>query len=252
MYREVKRALNFEPAIGNALAKPIEAMMVDSLDEKRWLLAIDTSTEQAGLAVTNGEQVSEITWLAGRDQTVTVLAQIDHLLTMTGIEASNLRAIGIAIGPGMFNGLRVGMSLAKGFHFGLGADLIGVSTLEIAAYPFAKLDIEIASVVAAGRGRLVWQLVPVAEKPVNGTAEELAAIIGARPNPVVVAGDLTNEQASLIVSVPGAIVPDAASRSRRPGALAEIAWARLGLGEIDDPVALAPVYLHAAMVSGRG
>jgi tRNA threonylcarbamoyladenosine biosynthesis protein TsaB len=226
--------------------------MVDSAIEERWLLAIDTSTEQAGLALTNGNQISELSWLAGRDQTVTVLAQIDHLLTLSGIEAAAINAIGIAVGPGMFNGLRVGMSLAKGFHFGLGADLIGVSTFEITAYPFAKLGVEIASVVAAGRGRLVWQFVPAASSPVNGTIDELVGVLSARTGRVVVAGDLTAEQAARLAIVPGAVIPESAVRRRKPGALAEIAWARWSDRAIDDPIALAPVYFHAATTPGRG
>jgi hypothetical protein len=47
-------------------------------------------------------------------------------------------------------------------------------------------------------------------------------------------------------------VPGPVARQRKPGALAEISWARWSNGEIDDPIALAPVYLHAATVAGRG
>jgi tRNA threonylcarbamoyladenosine biosynthesis protein TsaB len=226
--------------------------MVESAKKDRWLLAIDTSTEQAGLAVTNGGQTSSLSWLAGRDQTVTVLAQIDHLLTLTGIEAAAISAVGIATGPGMFNGLRVGMSLAKGFHFGLGADLIGVSTLEIGASPFAEIGFDIVSVVAAGRGRVIWQFFPEKSTPVNGTIDELASAIGSRAEQIIVAGNLTDSQADRIKQIAGAIVPNPSARKRKPGALAEIAWTRWSNGEIDDPIALAPVYLHATTAAGRG
>jgi tRNA threonylcarbamoyladenosine biosynthesis protein TsaB len=230
--------------------------MRDDQSSESWLLAIDTSTERAGLAVTNGIDVSELSWTAGRDQTVSVLAQIDHLLALTGIESSALAAIGVASGPGMFNGLRVGMSLAKGFHFGLGAALIGVSTLEIGVRPFRALGFPIVSVVAAGRGRLVWQFSDergvVSGNLVNGTIEELNDALARSSGRVIVAGDLTSEQAATLDENDLAIVPSASSRLRRPSVLAEIAWERYRLGEIDDPIALAPVYLHASPVAGRG
>lgn len=226
--------------------------MTNSEQGGRWLLAIDTSTGQAGLALTDGVQLSELSWPAGRDQTVTVLAQIDHLLSVTGIEAARIEAIGVATGPGMFNGLRVGMSLAKGFHAGLGAKLIGVSTLEIGAVACAKLGIDIVPVVAAGRGRLVWQFFPGAGPPVNGTIEELSAALAGLTEPLMVTGDLTAEQAETLTMLSHAIVPAAAVRRRRPGVLAEIAWARFSAGDVDDPVTLAPVYLHAAPVTGSG
>lgn len=208
-----------------------------------WLLAIDTSTEQAGLAVTNGADVAELSWRAGRDQTVVVLEQIDRLLKLAGITMADLGAVAIAVGPGMFNGLRVGMSLAKGLHLGAGMPLLGVSTLEVTAYPFRALAPRVAAVVAAGRGRIVWQCYPDEVPPVNGTVEELAAHLA---DGAVVVGDVTEEQAGTLAAIPGVIVPSPAARRRRPSALAEIGWSRFAHGERDDPTLLAPLYVHGA------
>jgi hypothetical protein len=43
---------------------------------------------------------------------------------------------------------------------------------------------------------------------------------------------------------PGVTVLPPAMRLRRPGALAELAWARLLAGAVDDPDGLEPLYLH--------
>src|SRR4051812_20321526 len=122
-----------------------------------WLLAIDTSTEQAGIALTDGSRTAETSWWAGRDQTVTVLAQIDRLVDLVGINPGEIAAIAVATGPGMFNGLRVGMSIAKGWHLGSGAVLIGVSTFDITTEPYSGLGLPVIATIAAGRGRLVWR-----------------------------------------------------------------------------------------------
>jgi tRNA threonylcarbamoyladenosine biosynthesis protein TsaB len=218
----------------------------------QWLLAIDTSTEQAGLALTNGDQILEVTWRAGRDQTVTVLPQIDHLLELAGIAASDLAAIAIATGPGMFNGLRVGISIAKGFHLGLGIGLIGVSTFDVTAYPHRAIGLPVVAVIAAGRGRLVWTVDGLPEQAVNSSVTELADQLRGRFDRVLVAGELTPEQAGLLSSVPGLVLPPLAARLRRPGVLAAIGWSRLRDGELDDPITLAPVYVHGAATPARG
>jgi tRNA threonylcarbamoyladenosine biosynthesis protein TsaB len=217
--------------------------------DNRWLLAIDTSTEQAGLAVTNGEQTAELSWRAGRDQTVSVLEQIDRLLKLAGIAMNDLAAVAIATGPGMFNGLRVGMSLAKGLHLGSGLSLLGVSTLDMTAYPFLALSSNVVATVAAGRGRIVWQRYPGEARPVNGTVEEWTGEIG---ESALVAGDLSEEQAAMLAAIPGVIVPVPSVRRRRPSALAEIGWSRFANGEQDDPTLLAPVYVHGAPAPVRG
>jgi tRNA threonylcarbamoyladenosine biosynthesis protein TsaB len=217
-----------------------------------WLLAIDTSTEEAGLALTNGQRTLESSWWAGRDQTVSVLAQIDRSFELAGKTAQDLAAIAVAIGPGMFNGLRVGLSVAKGLHLGSDAGLIGVSTFEVTAYPFRGLGVPVVAIVAAGRGRLVWQIDGEPDDPVNGRVTELVDVLSRRAERVLLAGDLSAEQAEQLAAVPGVLIPPPAARIRRPGVLAEIGRARFRSLVFDDPVTLAPVYVHGAPAPARG
>lgn len=215
-----------------------------------WLLAIDTSSEQAGVALTNDSLSAETVWFAGRDQTVTVLGEIDCLRRLVGIEVTDLAAIAVATGPGMFNSLRVGMSIAKGLVLGLDLPLIGVPTLDIAAYPYARFPGHVIATVAAGRGRLVWAVYGGAaawrllEPPQNGTLDDLITAAQAIGDPLTITGELTAEQERALRAATQATVPPASARMRRPLALAEIAWQRLEAGDVDDPVNLEPVYLH--------
>jgi len=228
-----------------------EDHMTQSTGDPTWLLAIDTSTGQAGLALTDGVAFAEISWVAGRNQTVSVLTQVDALLSLAGIESSAIRAVAVAIGPGMFNGLRIGMSLAKGFHLGQDAALIGVSTLEVSARQFGGLGHTVLATVAAGRDRLVWQSVPGDADPVNGDVQALRAIVENCLETVIVCGDLSIEQAAELTTLPNVIIPPASSRSRRATVLAEIGWERFVRGEIDDPITLSPVYVHSSGVPAR-
>ena len=93
-------------------------------------LAIDTSTDTAGIALARDREVlAELTWHCGQNHTTQLLPQIAHLLNQTGIDLKSISGIIVARGPGSFNGLRVGISTAKGLAFSLGVPIIGISTL---------------------------------------------------------------------------------------------------------------------------
>jgi len=214
------------------------------------VLAIDTSSEQAGIALLAGGQVSSLAWHAGRTHTTSLLGQIHHLLDLLGLTASDLSGIAVATGPGAFTGLRVGVSVAKGFSLALGLPLVGVPTLAMTALPVSGPAHDTVAVVAAGRGRIAWARyagevgpgVDPADGPRNTTVEELAAEIAALARPAVVTGELSAEAEATLRDV-RARVPDAAMRLRRPEAMLALALPRLAAGAADDPVALEPTYL---------
>lgn len=215
----------------------------------RPLLAIDSSTAQAAVGLYDGERLGEIVWAAGRTQTATLLSQVHQLLSLHGVTAPALGAIAVTTGPGTFNGLRVGLAVAKGLLLGLDIPLLGVATLAVAALPYAAMGRPVVPVVAAGRGRLVWAeyrddrsgwsaVVP----PRNGVAAELAEQIAAIPRPIVT-GELTEEQEAAVAAVPGVTLVPRTLRGRRPAAVIALTWERYLAGEADDPVLLEPLYL---------
>ena len=216
----------------------------------RWLLAIDSSTEQAGVALYDGDRLYETTWAAGRTQTASVLREIDRLLDLAGRSIDEVAAIAVATGPGAFSGLRVGASVAKGLVLATGAVLLGVPTLDAAALPYTGGSTPVVAVVAAGRGRLVWAIYGGEGdrgqhgSPRNGLPAELAAEIAGFTDGAIVTGELTEAQADAIAAVPGVHLPPRPLRTRRAAAVAALAWPRFAAGEADDAAALEPVYLH--------
>jgi tRNA threonylcarbamoyladenosine biosynthesis protein TsaB len=215
-----------------------------------WMLAIDTSTENAGIALYDGVVASEQIWRAGRNQTSALLPEIERLLALNGLSFSDVGALGIAVGPGTFNGLRVGLSTAKGLCFGLGVPIVGVDTLEAAAYPHLMSGSPVRAFVAAGRGRVVFadfryrneRWVRVGEMR-NQPLSELTAGMSER---AALAGELSGEALNALDEDARARLPAPALRMRRPGYLAEIAFRRWKAGDVDDLVLLEPVYVHGA------
>ncbi len=117
------------------------------------LLAIDTSTETASLALFDeGEVIAELTWRSGRNHTVELLPNLVHLLRQAEASPPSISGIIVAKGPGSFNGLRVGVSTAKGLVYTLGIPLVGISSLEVAAFPYAHSGFPICPIPNAGRG----------------------------------------------------------------------------------------------------
>lgn len=215
------------------------------------LLAIDTSTDQVGLALTDGETTSELTWFARLRQTATVLRGVDALLELGGRSIGEVEAVAVATGPGSFSGLRVGMSVAKGLVLARDVALVGVPTLLVTALPYAEAGRPAVAVVGAGRRRLVWSVVEqrtsgptVVREPVNGAPDELATFVDGLPGPVVVCGEVPDALRAAWEEDPRVACP--CLPGRRPAALARLGWGRWRRGEVDDPVTLEPAYLHLA------
>jgi tRNA threonylcarbamoyladenosine biosynthesis protein TsaB len=216
----------------------------DSGGREITILAIDTSTEWAGLALATGERVLARSWNAGRTQTTSVLPAIDEMVREAGLTASDIGAVAVATGPGTFTGLRVGMSIAKGLVLARGIPIVGIPTLEIAAAAF-PVGTDLVAVLPSGRGRVVWQRFgpEAGDGPRNTTLDELVEALAGLPE-TVVAGELGEEQQALVSAAHLA----ARWGHRDPATLVYLARERLAQGRVDDPVTLEPVYLHGVVV----
>ena len=215
------------------------------------LLAVDTSTAQVGLAIYDGSQViGEYAWRSRQRHTVELAPAIFELLTRCGLTMDDVRALGVALGPGSFTSLRVGLSLVKGFAFARGLPLIGIPTLDIlaAAQPLSRLPLLVA--IQAGRGRLAagWYRRSKGGWKVKGPARLMTARLLAEEvnSPVIVCAELTAEERRTLAANPDIQLVSPAQSVRRPAILAEQAWARWQAGDVDDGATLAPIYLHVA------
>ena len=118
-------------------------------------LAIDTSTDTASVAIVrDSELLAELTWRSGQNHSVELLPHLSNLLNQVGLDLQSASGIIVAKGPGSFNGLRVGISTAKGLAFSLGIPIVGISTLEVAAYPYAETGLPICPISNAGRDEI--------------------------------------------------------------------------------------------------
>ncbi len=124
------------------------------------LLAVDTSTRWIGLALYDGSQVlAEDVWQSQNHHTVELAPAVASLLRRTESGAAGLSALAVALGPGSFTSLRIGLGLVKGMALALHLPLIGVPTLDILAASQPVQDWPLATVLQAGRGRIADRVV---------------------------------------------------------------------------------------------
>jgi len=221
------------------------------------LLAIDTSTEVASVAIfdeTRGEPWAECTWHSGRNHTRELLPEIDRLLADCGVQRGDLTGLVVAIGPGSFNGLRVGLTTAKLLAFALVLPLVGVDTLRVSAQAFVLLGRPIRAMLDAGRGQICTaRYVPQGDILVEEEAPRIADLseLVAGPHlPTVFCGEIRPEWRAAIEQAWGdaAIFPTPGARLRRAAYLAELGWRDLRNGRVDNPVTLQPIYLRRPYV----
>ncbi len=219
------------------------------------LLAVDTSTAQIGLCLYDGVQVlAESTWYSQQHHSVELAPALAELLRRAGCSMREVEAVGVAIGPGSFTALRVGLAFVKGLALAKKLALVGVPTLQIVAagQPAAKLPL--VAVLQAGRGRIAAERFKYVETSLllmawksQGKAEITTAdtLADSIDKPTLVAGELTaaerqrlaRKKVNILVAPPSLCV-------RRPAVLAQLAWTRWQEGRVDDAASLAPIYLQ--------
>jgi tRNA threonylcarbamoyladenosine biosynthesis protein TsaB len=214
------------------------------------LLAVDTSTRVIGVALYDGIRVHrEVTWLSRNHHTVELGPAVATALEQVRVDGGRLKAIGVAIGPGSFTGLRIGLALAKGLAFSLQIPIVGIPTLDALAAAQPVADMVLAGVMEAGRKRLAvgWYQAGDGHWNFTGELENLTAdaFVDRIQEPVLVCGELSEELRVQIVNRQKRVIFASPAQSiRRPAFLAELAWKRFKNGEIDDPSKLKPIYLH--------
>jgi len=218
------------------------------------LLALDTSTQTIGIALFDGAQViGESIWKTQNHHTVEVAPALKELWDRCGVKANDIQAIGVALGPGSFTSLRIGLAVAKGMALALRIPMVGVPTLDILAAAQPRSDNPLAVLLQVGRGRVAvgwykwarhsWETQGSIEiKTVEKFSEEIET-------PTMVCGELTAPERQILARKrKNVILSSPAGSLRRPSYLAEIAWRRWKTGKTDKVIPLAPIYIHTGEV----
>jgi tRNA threonylcarbamoyl adenosine modification protein YeaZ len=226
-------------------------LFTDSVKGISLLIAIDTSTDIASLAlVSDGLVLSELTWRSFQNHTIQLTPNIEHLLRLTGTNPKTLTAVVVAQGPGSFNGLRVGVSVAKGLAFSLNIPIVGISSLEVEAYQYADACLPVCPIFNAGRDEVVAALYRkqegVWQELVAGHITKLEEFATGITEKTLFCGEHVPQIASKLGELLGdrALFASPVTDMRRASFLAELGMKRLAAGQVDNAATLTPVYLR--------
>jgi tRNA threonylcarbamoyladenosine biosynthesis protein TsaB len=224
--------------------------------EKDMLLAIDTATRHVSLALHDGASlIAETSWRAGDYHTVELAPQVALMLRRAGVEPARLAGLAVAIGPGSYTALRIGLALAKGLALAHGVPLCGVLTPDILMRAQPAWTGKAFAILQAGRRRILaapyrWQAAgwePAGETRVlewalllDELAEAPALEVG---GPTLLCGEIDEAGREGLRRLKDRVkLAPPAQNLRRAGYLAEIGWERLRQQRMDAPGGLAPVY----------
>ncbi len=235
-------------------------------------IAIDTSTDTAGLALVRDNQIlAELTWRCGQNHSVQLLPNLAHLLKQNNpstlrqssgqvgsgqvLSLESADCIIVARGPGSYNGLRVGISTAKGLAFSLDIPIVGISTLEAEAYQHANIGLPVCPVFNAGREELATAMYHGQGGQWRQIAEEHLTTIEALCTKIttktVFCGEFVPAIANKLKELLGekALILSPAANLRRASFLAELGLIRFKAGDVDDAATLQPFYFRGPSIS---
>ena len=217
------------------------------------ILAIDTSTQWLSVALYDAAQEVfsfEKTWCSTRRHTIELAPAIANLLQEAGASIQTVDTLAVATGPGSFTSLRIGLAFAKGMALANHINLIGIPSLDILAFSQPAAAIPLICVLQAGRNKLAacrysYQEGWIAQgDPFVLSPQELSEGIDEE---TIICGEMDAEERRVISRKWKKVhIPSTASCIRRAAFLAEIAAQKAAQGKLDDPMTLAPIYLHTA------
>lgn len=119
------------------------------------ILALDTSTSLASIAITNESNViAQQTFACQRSLSSRLIQEIDHLLSISGTALNTIDLFAVALGPGSFTGVRCGVAATQGLSLATGKPCIGFSTLAALAMNFSYSTMPICSLLDARKNEV--------------------------------------------------------------------------------------------------
>jgi tRNA threonylcarbamoyladenosine biosynthesis protein TsaB len=216
------------------------------------ILAIDTATAQVGCAIVGNEGVLASAHSArGRRHAETLTPQIEFVSQQARVPLDEISAVAVDVGPGLFTGLRVGVASAKAIAFALRIPMIGVSSLDLLAFPARLSTRRIAAIIDARRGELFYAFyrqvpggVQRLTEPVVASPQELVSELWATSEEHLLVGDGALRYAEQLDEVPRVEIAEQALAHPSAISLAHLAHAKALREEWVPSSELEPVYLR--------
>jgi tRNA threonylcarbamoyladenosine biosynthesis protein TsaB len=221
------------------------------------LLGIETATRRVGVVLASDEGMLARVELGGYADTgpprhaEQLAPAIEYCCAEIGASLDHVSAIAVGIGPGLFTGLRVGVTTAKVLAQALRVPMIPVPSLDLLAYPLRHAHALVVSAIDARRSEIYYALyrtvpggVQRASEYEIGSADDLATELEARGEEALLCGDGALAYAKVFRDVERAELAGPAHAAPSLAALAELAIGRYQREEFCGADDVLPLYLR--------
>ena len=215
------------------------------------ILGIESATQQVGVSIGGHEGViANFEVARGRRHAEILTPAIEFVCRQADIHLTELGCIAVDIGPGLFTGMRVGLAAAKALALALKIPMIGISSLDLLAFPCRHTDRVVVPTIDARKGEVFWAMyrqvpggVQQVGAPTVGPIDDLVVDLLARSQDALCVGDGAERYRDEILDgfhceISGPVHPS-------PGALVQLAHARALREEWVRPREIEPIYLRA-------
>ena len=217
------------------------------------ILGIETATEQVSVAIGGHEGVLGLFEVCrGRRHAETLTPAIEFVCRSADIGLDEISVIAVDVGPGLFTGMRVGLATAKALAQALRVPMIGMSSLDLLAFPLRHGVRTVVAVIDARKGELFYAFyrpvpggVQRVSEPTCGNVEDLIGDLMARGDDVLLVGDgALRYRAEIAADI--RTVDFAEQFLSRPSAapLVQLAHARALREDWVNPWEIQPMYLR--------
>jgi tRNA threonylcarbamoyladenosine biosynthesis protein TsaB len=216
------------------------------------ILGIESATMQVGCAIGGHEGVLahfEVT--RGRRHAETLVPAIEFTCRQADVRLDEMGLVAVDLGPGLFTGMRVGIATGKALAHALRVPMIGITSLDLLAFPLRFADRVIGAVIDARRGELFYAFyrpvpggVQRVSEPVVGTPDDLLADLVALGDEVLLVGDGAWRHREALVDVGRCELADQGLAHPSAAALVQLAHARALREEWVNPWEIEPLYLR--------
>jgi tRNA threonylcarbamoyladenosine biosynthesis protein TsaB len=214
-------------------------------------IAVDTSTRWAGigLEIESGER-TEMVWRSDQNHGRELMPAIIELMSRSGLGPTDITHLAVALGPGGFSAVRVGISAVMGLALPRDLPIAGVPTHVIEAMPYLESttsDSPVVSVIPAGRGELSWARFESDAGNIStivlSSVDEFVATLSTDTR---VCGEGAE---ALRGHVPGEQMLSGDAPTRSPISLLELAGRRFDTGRPTTPAELRPIYARPPSIT---
>lgn len=214
------------------------------------ILGIDTCCMAATSAVIADDRlVAQVVQNNNKTHSQSIMPMIDFMLTQTELSINGIDGFAVAVGPGSFTGVRIGVATIKALAHPLNKPCIPVSTLEALAYNVAHFEGIICPILDARRNQVYAATFFNNKRLTEDRAvsvEELIDELKLTDKNVIFVGDGIGAYGDTIKAALGdrAIFASRSLRMNLASSVAEIGYQKMLKGETVSYTDLKPTYLR--------